>query len=40
MVQRSLFIIDPDGVIRHSEAHTSTLPDPDAALAKLGELKG
>ena len=36
---RSLFIIDPDGVVRHSEAHTTTLPDVDAALAKLAELK-
>ena len=40
MVQRTLIIIDPDGVIRHSEAHTSTLPDPADALAKLAELKG
>ena len=37
---RSLFIIDPEGVVRHSEAHTSTLPDVDATLAKLGELQG
>ncbi len=39
MVQRTLIIIDPDGVIRHSEAHTSTLPDPEVALAKLAELQ-
>ena len=35
MAMRTLFIIDPDGVVRHSEMHTRTLPDPDDALAKL-----
>ncbi len=39
MAMRTLFIIDPDGVVRHSEMHTRTLPDPADALAKLAELK-
>ena len=39
IANRSLFIIDPDGVVRHSEAHTSTLPQVDDALAKLEELQ-
>ena len=37
---RTLLIIDPDGVVRHTELHQGTLPDPTAALAKLAELKG
>ena len=37
---RALFIIGPDGVVRHSELHQGTLPDVDAVLAKLGELQG
>ena len=39
MAMRTLFIVDPDGVVRHSEMHTSTLPDPDDALARLAALK-
>ena len=39
MAMRTLFIIDPDGVVRHSEMHTRTLPDPAEALAKLASLK-
>jgi peroxiredoxin (alkyl hydroperoxide reductase subunit C) len=38
--RRSLMIIDKDGVIRHTELHQGTLPQPDAALAKLAELQG
>jgi alkyl hydroperoxide reductase subunit AhpC len=38
MAMRALFIIDPDGVVRHSEMHTRTLPDPAQALAALAKL--
>jgi len=37
---RTLFLIDPEGVVRHSELHQGTLPDPVAALATLAKLKG
>ncbi len=37
---RTLFIIDPEGVVRHSELHQGTLPDVNAALEKLASLKG
>ena len=37
---RTVFIIDPEGVIRHSELHQGTLPDVPAILAKLAELQG
>ena len=40
MAMRTVFIIDPGGVVRHSEMYTSTLPDPDDALARLAALKG
>ncbi|MBF66390.1 MAG: hypothetical protein CMQ29_01690 [Gammaproteobacteria bacterium] len=40
IANRSLFIIDPKGIIRHSEAHTSTLPDVAATLDRLDELQG
>ena len=40
IANRSLFIIDPDGVIQHSEIHTGTLPQVDDVLAKLTELQG
>ena len=36
---RTLFIIDPKGVVRHAELHKGTLPDVDATLAKLAELQ-
>ena len=36
---RTLFIIDPEGVIRHSELHQGTLPDANATLEKLATLK-
>ncbi len=38
--RRALFIIDPEGVIRHSELHPSSLPDVNATLEKLASLKG
>ena len=37
---RTLFIIDPEGVVRHSELHQGTLPDVNSALEKLASLKG
>ena len=40
IANRTLMIVDPDGVVRHTEEHTRTLPDPDAALGKLRELQG
>ena len=40
VAKRSLFIIDPDGVIRHSELHQGTLPDANAVLAELAKLQG
>ncbi len=36
---RAMLIIDPDGVVRHSELHTGTLPQADTALAKLAQLQ-
>lgn len=35
---RSVIVIDPEGVVRHTELHQGTLPDVDAVLAKLAEL--
>ena len=40
IANRTVFIIDPEGVIRHSELHQGTLPDVPAILAKLAELQG
>ena len=40
IANRTLMIVDPEGVVRHTEEHTRTLPDPDAALSKLKELQG
>ena len=40
IINRSVFIIDPDGVVRHSELHQGTLPDANACLEKLASLKG
>jgi len=37
---RALFIIDPDGLVRHSERHPNTLPSVDDTLANLAKLKG
>ena len=39
IVNRALIIIDPEGVVRHTELHQGTLPDPAAAVAKLAELQ-
>tara|TARA_A100001037_G_C15126945_1_gene626701 strand:- start:9 stop:305 length:297 start_codon:yes stop_codon:yes gene_type:complete len=39
IANRSLFIIDPDGVVQHSELHTGTLPQVDDVMAKLGALQ-
>lgn len=40
IANRSLFIIDPQGVVRHSELYQGTLPDVDAVLAEIGKLQG
>tara|TARA_B100000676_G_C18071643_1_gene844673 strand:- start:2544 stop:2840 length:297 start_codon:yes stop_codon:yes gene_type:complete len=40
VAKRSLFIIDPDGVVRFSELHQGTLPQVDATLAELARLQG
>ncbi|MFT5391402.1 MAG: alkyl hydroperoxide reductase subunit AhpC [Gammaproteobacteria bacterium] len=40
IANRALFIIDPEGVVRHSELHKGTLPSVDATLATLAKLKG
>ena len=40
IANRTLMIVDPEGVVRHTEQHTRTLPDPDKALGKLKELQG
>jgi alkyl hydroperoxide reductase subunit AhpC len=39
ITMRALLIIDPDGVVRHSELHQGTLPDAAKTLEKLAELK-
>ena len=39
IANRSLFIIDPDGVIRHSELHQGTLPDVNSVLGELAKLQ-
>ena len=36
---RALFIIDPQGVVRHSELHQGTLPDVTATLERLTALQ-
>ena len=40
IINRALMIIDPDGVVRHSELHQGTLPDVNATLAALAKLQG
>lgn len=40
IANRTLFIIDPDGVVRFSEHHQGTLPSVDATLAELIKLQG
>ena len=37
--RRSLMIIDKEGIIRHTELHQGTLPDPTAVLAELDKLQ-
>ena len=39
IANRALFIIDPDGVVKHSELHQGTLPDVNDVLAQLGKLQ-
>ena len=38
--RRSLMIIDKEGMIRHTELHQGTLPDPKAVLEELTKLQG
>ena len=40
IVNRTLTIIDPDGVVRHAEAYQGVLPDPAATLETLKTLQG
>jgi alkyl hydroperoxide reductase subunit AhpC len=37
--RRSLFIIDPKGIVRHKEEHQGTLPDPQTILEMVTSLK-
>ena len=37
---RSLFIIDPEGIVRYRETYQGTLPDPNVILAELTTLQG
>ncbi len=39
MPRRAIVIIDPEGVVRHTEVHQGTLPDPAAVLAELEKLQ-
>lgn len=39
IVNRSVIIIDPGGIVRHAEAFQGSLPDPEHALATLAELQ-
>ena len=38
-MNRSVIIIDPEGVVRHAEAYQGSLPDSEQASAKLAELQ-
>ena len=40
IVNRTLTIIDPDGVVRHTQAFQGVLPDPAATLLALKKLQG
>lgn len=40
MCARSLFIIDPEGIVRYKELYQGALPDPDAILGELARLQG
>jgi len=37
--RRSLFIIDKEGIIRHTELHQGTLPDPATVLQELEKIE-
>lgn len=39
IINRALLIIEPSGVVRHSELHQGTLPDVAATLATLAKLQ-
>jgi len=39
IANRTLFVIDPEGTVRHSELHQGTLPDVTATLEKLEALQ-
>ena len=40
IANRALFIIDPEGVVRHSELHQGTLPNVDTCVAELKKHQG
>ncbi|NKC14907.1 MAG: redoxin domain-containing protein [Gammaproteobacteria bacterium] len=40
IANRALFIIDPQGVVRHSELHQGTLPQVEDTLANLAKAQG
>jgi len=40
IANRSLFIIDPEGIVRFNELHQGTLPDVDSVLGELARLGG
>ena len=40
IANRALFIIDPTGTVKHSELHQGTLPQVDATLERLAQVKG
>jgi peroxiredoxin (alkyl hydroperoxide reductase subunit C) len=40
IANRALFIIGPDGDVRHSELHQGTLPDVNEVLGQLAQLQG
>ena len=39
IASRTVLIADPDGVVRHTEVHSKTLPDPEQLLATLADLQ-
>lgn len=39
IVNRTVLIVDVDGIVRHAEMYQRTLPDPTAVVAKLAELQ-
>ena len=40
MCVRSIFIIDPEGVVRYRETYQGVLPDPNVILTELTKLQG